>query len=437
MASSPSTSVSAASPARGGRDGGKGRLLLRGVLAGLLAAALAFAGFDAFLLPSPTDHDPARLYDYVYSDAKSESTAFTLSAMSDDGYLAFGSSEFYISKDKVAQCPQAVFGENACGVDLTYIGEAYDQSLWQAVAAGAYGGAAKNGKAMIVVSPQWFFKGNGAQDKFSSKFSYSLYRQFVANPRVSDETKAYVRSRVEALGADAAHVAAANRDSVVDAANDAAFSFAEDLRIRSRLPQVIAQSPLKSAVRSSGKPTGEPDWKALLAQADASGDAACTTNPYGVYDAYWQKNSRYDAERGQDFEHADEEYGDLACFLDVCRETGIEPLVVILPMHGAWYDREGVDAGTRSVFYERVRSICDDAGAAYADFSSCEYEKYFLCDTVHPGWRGWVRTERAFYDYVHGRDDAFLGGGAFGPAEGLDAAGDAGASLAGAAEGGA
>ena len=70
---------------------------------------------------------------------KSESTAFTLSAMSDDGYLAFGSSEFYISKDKVPQCPQAVLGEHACGVDLTYIGEAYDQSLWQAVAAGAYG----------------------------------------------------------------------------------------------------------------------------------------------------------------------------------------------------------------------------------------------------------------------------------------------------------
>ena len=125
----------------------------------------------------------------------------------------------------MAQCPQAVFGENVTGVDLTYVGEAYDQSLWQAIAAGAYAGEAKNKKVMIVVSPQWFFKGNGDQGKFASKFSYELYRRFANNPSISDETKAYVRSRVEALGVDAKTTAAVNRDTVLDAANDAATAF--------------------------------------------------------------------------------------------------------------------------------------------------------------------------------------------------------------------
>ena len=194
--------------------------LLRGVLAGLLAAALGLAGVCA-MLPAQTAYDPARLYDYVYSGTKSQSVPFTTASMSDDGHLAFGSSEFFISKDKVAQCPQAVFGENVTGVDLTYVGEAYDQSLWQAIAAGAYAGEAKNKKVMIVVSPQWFFKGNGDQGKFASKFSYELYRRFANNPSISDETKAYVRSRVEALGVDAKTTAAANRDTVLDAANDA------------------------------------------------------------------------------------------------------------------------------------------------------------------------------------------------------------------------
>ena len=369
--------------------------LLRGVLAGLLAAALGLAGVCA-MLPAQTAYDPARLYDYVYSGTKSQSVPFTTASMSDDGHLAFGSSEFFISKDKVAQCPQAVFGENVTGVDLTYVGEAYDQSLWQAIAAGAYAGEAKNKKVMIVVSPQWFFKGNGDQGKFASKFSYELYRRFANNPSISGETKAYVRSRVEALGVDAKTTAAANRDTVLDAAS-----------------------------------TGEPDWNALLKQADASGDAACTTNDFGIYDAYWQKNSGYHVERGQNFSQADEEYADLACFLRVCREAGLEPLVTILPVHGAWYDREGVAHAERQAYYERIHGLCDDAGAAYADFSSCEYEKYFLCDTVHPGWCGWVRIEQAFYDFVHDRDDAFLGGGRFGAAEGLDAAGNAGASLAG------
>ncbi|MFR3092778.1 MAG: D-alanyl-lipoteichoic acid biosynthesis protein DltD [Eggerthella lenta] len=136
--------------------------LLRGVLAGLLAAALGLAGVCA-MLPAQTAYDPARLYDYMYSGTKSQSVPFTTASMSDDGHLAFGSSEFFISKDKVAQCPQAVFGENVTGVDLTYVGEAYDQSLWQAIAAGAYAGEAKNKKVMIVVSPQWFFKGTATR----------------------------------------------------------------------------------------------------------------------------------------------------------------------------------------------------------------------------------------------------------------------------------
>ena len=338
-----------------------GARLLRGVLAGLLAVALGLAGVCA-MLPAQTSYDPARLYDYVYSGTKSQSVPFTTASMSDDGHLAFGSSEFFISKDK---------------------------------------------------------------------FSYELYRRFANNPSISDETKAYVRSRVEALGVDAKTTAAVNRDTVLDAANDAATAFADDLRTRSRLPGVIAGAPLKSTVRAAGASTGEPDWNALLKQADASGDAACTTNDFGIYDAYWQKNSGYHVERGQNFSQADEEYADLACFLRVCREAGLEPLVTILPVHGAWYDREGVAHAERQAYYERIRGLCDDAGAAYADFSSCEYEKYFLCDTVHPGWRGWVRIEQAFYDFVHDRDDAFLGGGRFGAAEGLDAAGNAGASLAG------
>ena len=73
------------------------------------------------------------------------------------GYL--GSSEFYISKNLVAQCPQAVFGESNCGIDLTYIGEAYDQSLWQTIAAGAYASRTKRRQCMVFLSPQWFFRG--------------------------------------------------------------------------------------------------------------------------------------------------------------------------------------------------------------------------------------------------------------------------------------
>ena len=387
-----------------------GMLLFKGVVAGLVATALVVGGVCCALPRQGDVADQTRLYDYVYSGTKSESVDFTTTNMSDDGILTFGTSELYISSPLVNQCPQKVFGESVSGVDMTYVGEAFDQSLWQAIAAGAYAPASKNRKVVFMLSPQWFFKGNGQQSKFSSKFSYQLYKGFLENDSISDETKAYVRQRLETLGVDGTQIAAANDDTFVDAINDAAYQFSNDLRIRSKIDALVKGSPKNSPTRSTGEPTGEPDWDALLSDAQAQGEQSCTNNDYGIHDAYWDKNSQYKSEQNQDFVHADDEWADFQCFLKVCREAGLEPLVVILPMHGVWYDEMGVTSDIRAQVYDQARSLCDEAGVAYADFSSCEYEKYFLCDTVHPGWIGWVRIEHAVYDFVNGQDNAFLGG---------------------------
>lgn len=387
-----------------------GMLLLKGVVAGLVAIAFVVGGVCCALPRQGDVADQTRLYDYVYSGTKSESVDFTTTNMSDDGILTFGTSELYISSPLVNQCPQKVFGESVSGVDMTYVGEAFDQSLWQAIAAGAYASASKNRKVVLMLSPQWFFKGNGQQSKLSSKFSYQLYKGFLENDSIGDDTKAYVRQRLETLGVDGTQIAAANDDTFVDAINDAAYQFSNDLRIRSKIDALVKGSPKNSPTRSTGEPTGEPDWDALLSDAQAQGEQSCTNNDYGIHDAYWDKNSQYKSEQNQDFVHADDEWADFQCLLKVCKEAGLEPLVVILPMHGGWYDEMGVTSDIRAQFYDQARSLCDEAGVAYADFSSCEYEKYFLCDTVHPGWIGWVRIEHAVYDFVNGQDNAFLGG---------------------------
>ena len=388
----------------------RGTRLLAAVVVGAVALGAGLWAFDAFVLPGNGRADASKLYDYVYATGKSENADFVTSNMSDDGYLCFGSSEWYISKNRVSMCPQAVFGESNSGVDMTYIGEGYDQSLWQAIAAGAYGTGekVKNRKVMIVVSPQWFFKGAGDENKFYTKFSYSLYRTFMQSPQVSEETKAYVRSRCASLGIDAQKLAAASHDTPLDAINDAAFAATDAAKLRSDIDNIVHLAPSRSLARTGGQPTGEPDWDALLASAEQEGEAACTNNDLGVYDEYWEKYSKYDPELNQDFDEAESEYADLACFLEVCREVGFEPMVCILPVHGQWYDRSNVSAAERQGYYGRIRQICRDAGATYADFSGYEYEKYFLCDTVHPGWKGWVRIENAFYDFVNGADDEYL-----------------------------
>ena len=101
-------------------------LLLKGVVAGLVAIALVIGGVCCALPRQGDVADQTRLYDYVYSGTKSESVDFTTTNMSDDGILTFGTSELYISSPLVNQCPQKVFGESVSGVDMTYVGEAFE-----------------------------------------------------------------------------------------------------------------------------------------------------------------------------------------------------------------------------------------------------------------------------------------------------------------------
>lgn len=237
-----------------------GGSLLCAVLLGAVALGIGLLAFDRLVLPGNGRADASKLYDYVYAQGKSENVDFVTNNMSDDGHLCFGSSEWYVSKNRVSMCPQAVFGENSAGVDMTYIGEGYDQSLWQAIAAGAYGssGKVRNRKVMVVVSPQWFFKGSGDEDKFYTKFSYSLYRACMQSAQLSDQTKAYLRRRCSELGIDAQRLAAASHDTPLDAINDAAFAAADSWRLRSQIPNIVSLAPTKSATRASGQPTGEP-----------------------------------------------------------------------------------------------------------------------------------------------------------------------------------
>lgn len=397
----------------------------------IVGASVALAGMYAWTdahLPKISTPDQSRLYNYTYVDGKSNSVAWMSTHWQPDSYLSFGSSEFYIARDLVPEVPQVVFGEHNYGVDLTYIGEAYEQMLWQLIAAGAYEPVAPHNKIMLILSPQWFFKGNGAQSKFFSKYNSLLYRSFVDNDKISDDIKAYVRKRLSELGISGDTLAAVNRDDIFSAI-DGEIDLAQDrIKYRQKLPEIISKSPTLASAKTQESGEGEPDWNALLAQARIDGQEATSSNDFYIYDSFWKRNKNYDSEWHQDFDHADAEWADFECFLKLCQELGYEPLVCMVPFHGKWMDKSEVSKETRAGYYQHARELCDRYHIAYADFSSCEYEPYFLADTVHPGWVGWVRIEKAFYDFVHDTDDPFLGGSNFGDAPGLSAIPSGGAA---------
>lgn len=369
-----------------------------------VGCALFVAGYFGVqtLLPAQDVHDSNRNYGYVYSGAKSSSVAFNTKADADDSVLLFGSSELSTPSSTVPQVPSAVFGRNNYGIDLTFVGEAFDQSLWHAIAAGAYAPNVDNKKCAIIVSPGWFEDGGVDSQTFGLRFSYQLYRAFCDNPDISDTSKAYLAKRLAEQGIDDMTINAGMRTLPQDYLNDVVLTTMEDMKVRRDLISVR-----EGGLDQSERSTEMTSFKKLRKQALADAVASCTTNDWGIDDAFYTTNLEGQLDRLKD-RHLDQtytdtpEYDDLNFFLKVCREVGLEPLVIISPLHGEFFDHQGISKNVRTSCYDRIRLICEKHEVQCADFSDREYEKYFLHDIVHFGWTGWVAVEEAIYNYVNG-----------------------------------
>lgn len=379
----------------------------RPVLLGFVLGVLIFAGGFSLLeatLPSQAYVGSGRNYGYVYSGAKSSSVDFALASAPADSVFLFGSSELSTPESLIPQVPSAVFGQNDYGIDLQFIGEAYDQSLWHAIAAGAYGGRAGGSekKVAIIVSPTWFADGGLDAETFKMRFSYSLYRQFCDNPAISESSKRYLADRLLEQGIDQATVDAGLGGNIVADLNDLVLGAIDDLRLRSDLQDVRPMGMEFGPSESEG--ADKPDFDRLKELAVLDAEAA-TNNDWGYDVSFWDSNiaGRQDILKNTQLDETYQdtpEYEDLAFFLRVCKESGLEPLVIVSPVSGPFFDLVGISSETRRACYDRILSICQNADVPVADFSEKEYEEFFLHDIVHFGWTGWLAAEEAIYDHV-------------------------------------
>ena len=142
----------------------------------------------------------------------------------------------------------------------------------------------------------------------------------------------------------------------------------------------------------------------LMEKAVEAGERESTNNEFYIYDEYyntyvrdWQ-DVKKDSEINSSYLESPE-YDDFRLFLDICKETGISPLIVNIPVNGRWYDWIGFPKTEREAYYQKIRSICEEYQVQIADFSDKEYEEYFLKDIMHLGWKGWVYLDEAVYHF--------------------------------------
>lgn len=350
-------------------------------------------------------------FGYWTDDRKFQSPTAIRANMNEDSLLVLASSELEHGKDTPYH-PQNIFKGNSFQPML--VGAGYYQSLSHAITLAAVAPEMKKKKVVLMVSPQWFRKKGVNPKAFASRFSESSFLEMIKNNSISSETKKYITNRtIKLLSADAAmqkRVMDYQRlyiDKELNPVLQTKYKLYQ-MFLHDKEKQNIVTAALSAGIennKSCSLKASEPDWTAYSQQAEEDAKNATSSNVFQISDRYYNFKIKPHLEkrRGSSCKSSysvSPEYDDLKGFLMVCRDLNIEPMLILLPVNGKWYDYTDFKKERRNKFYKNVTElIVGFPNARMTDLSTEEYTDYIMEDTIHIGWKGWVDVDKIIYQF--------------------------------------
>ncbi len=342
------------------------------------------------------------------------------SAALSDNVIVYGSSE--LRTDYILTHPANFFEDKRAGFQVNLVGRGSCQSIIHAISIAASGDALANTPVVLVTSPQSYVEGGITPDMFFANFSKQQYFTIMYDNTVSDSVKTRLSKRVCELlerydsefgtlsGYDDVRLLAkiGSKEgfaSKLSKTVTAPFYLFEKLTLDQKDKIKSAQLINDCEDKTENKPS-EIDWDKEMLDAVEVAKTETTNNDFGMRNGDYKKNVGNNLERFKDrdknlsYENS-VEYDDLRLLLDICEEKGIKPMFVSVPLHGEWSDYTGFNKESRQKYYDKVKSVVSEYDAKFVDLSGYEYEEYFLCDTMHLGWKGWLKVNEEINRFYH------------------------------------
>lgn len=302
-----------------------------------------------------------------------------------------------------------------------FIGEAGYQSLSQAITLGSLGNDVSGKKVVLIVSPQWYKPKGVLTTAFGNAFSEDEFIAFLQNDGIAADTKKYMIKRVRKLVKGNDVMAKRVEDDIRWYANDELDLNPVDAvakRVHTYMVQDKAITGLTArmeASRISGGPEASKNtvltqdfWDKLRDQAEQKGEKIGYDNPLGMFDKVYKKEYKPMLAKGavEDPKYKPDsiEDKDLESFLQICKQEKVEPLVIILPFNGLWYDAIGYKTDRRTTIYNAIDNLCKKYQVNYVDLSAHEYDKYYFEDNSHPALKGLVDLNETIYKFYRGNE---------------------------------
>ncbi|KLU64112.1 hypothetical protein DEAC_c39270 [Desulfosporosinus acididurans] len=315
--------------------------------------------------------------------------------------------------------PTKLFAGRPTGWTPYLVGHAGSLDLIQALYAGAQN--LKGKKIVLSLSAQWF-SGNGiSQNTFAANFSALQAYEMIFNPTLSRQTKTSLARRL--IQFDEVKKSYPILDGLLKyygqrdiGSNIMEFVYWPAARVEMsaleiqdavKTYQVIHHLPAKEIAKNSSGSIQRvlPAWSKMLQKASADVQKNETNNPFGIGNKFYQQKiknpQKFKNSATKSHFYPSPEYSDLNLLMKVLKDEGADPIFLIQPVNGPWYDFTGFPKEQRQKYYNQVREMADHYRFSLADFSTHEYDKYFMDDPSHPSEKGWVEFDETLDQFVH------------------------------------
>ncbi|MEC1338582.1 D-alanyl-lipoteichoic acid biosynthesis protein DltD [Bacillus velezensis] len=304
--------------------------------------------------------------------------------------------------------PSNYFQVNNQGFTPYLVGKGGDQSLIHAVNFAAHYQQLKGKKLVFIVSPQWFIKKGSDEQHFAPNFSSLQALDLAFNNQIDPAVKKNMMKRM-------LRFKVVQHDAVLSELYKGMIN-GQSWKVKAVMPAAKAYYSLlekKDLYYSMGETKGPErtisenlkgkSWSELKTAAAQLGERSSKSNPFYIDDASYKKIKKKvkrvkGINKGRTYAKS-VEYHDFADMLDILKDAGAEPMFVVIPVNGKWYDYTGFPKKGRTDYYKKVTKQIKAKGFQVADLSGHEYDPYFMKDTIHIAWKGWVYVDKAMEQF--------------------------------------
>ncbi|MBW0768665.1 D-alanyl-lipoteichoic acid biosynthesis protein DltD [Mammaliicoccus lentus] len=374
-------------------------LIFSGILFGLFLL-MPVEWFSAFSKSENINKEATSLNDSILKGVHSQ----TEMLQSRKYYPIFGSSE--LEKQDIFH-PAYILNDKNAKLKPYLIGTGGSTDLIHAVNIGSQSHNLKGKKLAIIISPQWFTNYGLTNDNFSARFSPLQADHLFVSETLSPEIKNRFAKRLiefKQLKSDP------YLKSIIKSKNhqykEGTFMNNFEYSIHEKHDALKSlfgkeKSPLQ---HSHNKHFQKMDWETMKLYASQYGEQNSTSNKFGMNDQYWSllKQQRKRFNRSYEFNKNSVEFDDLQLLIDTLKEAKADPLFIVIPANGKWYDHIHVDKMKREAVYQKINHTITSNNMKVYDLTDKEYEPYVITDAVHIGWKGWVYINEQMLNHING-----------------------------------